>query len=537
MQVPTYDAPQEQLRPVADVAVQAARPGDAALALGQGAESAGAAGQAVAMQAQHQRDADQLFQSEASIKDAYTQFESSLSDRVGTRAWGVAKDTGEWWDKAISDHAGTLENDTQRRLFTQNAQRLRSNSLESATKFEDGQRRAAVEDSAKASIVQSINLAAADFANPATVASAKDDVTKRIQVMAGLGGWTPERRAAEEQQYVTQLHTQVLQNMVDKDSAGAQAYYDAHKAEIAGTARDGIEKVLKVGAIKERSQAATDEIMGKGLTESQALAEARKRFSGEDEDAVVQRISARYAEREQAKNKAERDTSDAAWNAWSRGGMDSIPAHVLANLDGKTLHTLHELENAKVAGSEIKTDWSTYADLRDMARGYPAEFAARDLRQYRSQLGNTEFKQLIDLQEAVQKPESRGDAATLGEQVRAVSQNLKLNKVDTAQFESATYQAIDAEATRLGRKPTFKERQEIVDRMAIQGSKPGMFWSHDARGFQVVGTPDVASFTPKDVPADERVKIEAALKRAGQPVTDASVLQLYTQKVRTKLAK
>lgn len=519
---------------------------------------------------QERQNVDMLFRAETAVKTDYVAFENSVRARKGQSAWGAAQETAKWWDDKLREHSDNLENDAQRRVFSQSVAKLRVSSLNSVAGYEAEQRRLSLEASAQSSIVSSINLAAAEASNalkyetgstelsenvtvtkdaegnetatvgPVTISPGrqgfdisqhKNEILKRTQVLAELNGWAPEVREAKEAEYLTQLHKQVLQARVDKDPAGAKAYFEANKAEINGSDHDAIEKVLKTAGLKETAQTFADEVEQGGMSESNAITMARQNFSGEEEAAVVQEIKTRFREHAEAKDLAQRKAGDEAWDIFAKTKrLSAIPAATLNAMDGKVRLALEKEAKDMASGAEVKTDSAKYYELRQLMRDDPAAFAKRDLRQDFPFLSRGDREEFIKLQT---DPNNMKDAATLDQQLSNTHDLLKWDSGDREKkgaFDSAVTKAINEEQKRLGKKLNFDERQQIIDRMVIEGEVvTGGLYDPDRRYFQVYGTEDAARFEPS-VPKDERAKIEAALKRAGRPVNDAAVLQLYKRK-------
>ena len=225
--VPRYDAPQVELRALPDTRQSSvASPSlfnagaDQQVALGRGMMQAGEQINAIATRMQERENADLLFRAETTLKDEYLKHEASIRERKGQNAWGATAETEQWFAEQEKKHADTLGNDVQRNLFRQQVTRLRQSAMGTISSYESGERRRSIEESAQASIVGSINMAAARAAeglpSPAVPASAdgsapvsvpgapaadnpiagiKTDILKRVQVLAQLNGWAPERRA------------------------------------------------------------------------------------------------------------------------------------------------------------------------------------------------------------------------------------------------------------------------------------------------------------------------------------------------------
>lgn len=534
--VPVYEAPQETLRPIAGVPVDYGQPGNDAIRAGNAIQRAAGVLGDISLQEQNRRNADRIFQAEGAIKADYVNFETGLQNRKGQQAWGVTGDVQRWWDENERKVLEALDNDVQRTTVKQTLAKLRLQSVDAAGKYEDQQRRISVEESAKSSIVGSINLAAAQHSDPAALSTAKNDVVKRVQVLSQLNGWTPERAAIEEQQNLTNLHKQVLQAKIDADPDGAATYYRANKGEIAGTERAEIEKAIGIGTRRAKAQEATDTILARGLSEADALAEVRKKHSGEDEDEIARRVKERYADQAAARERDQRDAADTAWRVYAQSGsLDGIPTTVLNRMDGQALAALRRDSAARTSGDAVKTDWSTFYELKQMAGDNATGFAQVDLRRYFGSLAPEERRSLINLQEQASKPDTAKDVATLEQQLSRAHDLLGWKSSDAeskGQFDSTVYQALDQAQQTAGRKLTFKERQEVIDRMMVDGEVVSGNWyavDRNRRYYEVQGTDDSARFVP-NIPATERQKIAAALQRAGKPATDDAVMALYKAK-------
>lgn len=327
--------------------------------------------------------------------------------------------------------------------------------------------------------------------------------------------------------------------MADADPKAAQSYYDTNKAEIAGTAQVQIERSLRLGGIKVRSQEAADAVMAKGLSETEAFAYVRKHHEGEDEDAILTRVKAQYAEREEATMKYRVAAANSAWRLYAdTGDINAVPSHILAAMDGKDFATLRAQAKRDAAGIKTETDWGVYGDLRFMAANAPETFLGTDLRELYPALAPAEREKLHDLQDTIRKgetPKASADDVTLMQQMTAIYRELgwddaPKDKAKKGALFKAVEDAIYAEQRRLGedKKITDEQRRKIIDRLIVSGEIEGAhWWSFDkpARAFEV--SPDDASRFRVEVPEFERKKIEAALRRAGHRVDDAAVEALY----------
>lgn len=485
----------------------------------------------VAVNMQDRENADMVFRAETAAKNNYLEFLNSVRQRRGQNAWGVTRDAGKWWDEQTTKQSEDLQNDVQRQLFQQKMATLRTQSLGNISFYETDQRRKSLADSAQASIVGSINMAAASPNDTAIVLGAKSDILKRLQVLGKINGWSPELYAAKKSEYITDLHKQVFQSMVDSDPAEARAYYEMHKDEIAGSARDVFEKQIATSTRRRTVQSFGDAVMGDGMNETDALALAHKQFSGEDEDAAVREVRSRFAALNTAREQDQREANDQAWHIYAQTGkVDAVPSSVITRMDGRSLIALRNEAERQALGKPVQTDPTTYYELSQQAANDPQAFMNRDLRNDFSKLAPAQRRHFMDMQQKMKEPAEVENVATLTQQLNAKHNEMSWGASDRekkGKFDAAVYSAIDAEQSRLGRKLSYDETQKIINRLAISESS-GFLGLGTTYFYQVAGTSAAEQFIKDiDVPSVERDKIAGALQRHGDPVTDETIKDLY----------
>jgi hypothetical protein len=529
MQVPSYDQSQVAATPDPTSFQGPSNAGEQAVLAGAAIQQTGSDLQSIAVDQQHLANADTVMRTEAEFKDSYLKMQQSMQNRRGQDAWNVTSDVNDWFEKNQPKYSEGLDNDAQRRAFAATFNSVRQQALETTGRFEADQRRVSMEESGKDSIQASINIAAADHNNQSTVDGARSDITRRVQLMSTLNGWSPEIRDAQMTNSLTDLHKQVIQALVDENPDRARTYYEANKQEIAGSDRDVIDKVIRLGTIRQVAQTATDKIMASGAGETDSLAYARSHFTGQEQDEVVKRVTERFAEADAVRERDQKTSGDRAWNIYSKAGsLNAVPTTLLAGMDGKDRLALQKENDARIAGKLVDTDTTTFYGLQSMASQNPQQFAGTDLRQFYPKLGVEDRKHFIDLQDQVKKTGS-SDVQSLNEQLAQTHEVMKWGASDADKkgaFDSAVTRALSQEQATQGRKLTYDERQAVIDRMAIKGNYPGGPWFHAAPYSDVAGTTKAASFTPT-IPDDERLQITSALKRRNLPANDAAVMQLY----------
>lgn len=491
---------------------------------------------ATASKIQEQVDLDLVFQADTALKSQYLEYQQTANTRKGVNAWGLAGETKKWFDDNIAK-AGTGLTDRQRRVFLQRAETLRLSGMDYYGRYELDERNKATIVSAEANSLSAINVAASD-PTAGNIAISTDLITKNAQARARMEGWSPEVLAAKTAEDIGKLHQQVLQGLVENDPMQAEAYYNEHKAEIPGSMQAEIGKAVRIGTAKEKAQALTDQVIASGMSEAQALDKIRTEYSGDEEDIYVSAVKSRFGEIEAARNKAERDNRDAAFNAIAEAGgdMSKVPAAVISRLDAYDRAQLETYGESLSAGKTVKTDLETYDRLSTLAREQPEAFVDYDLLKDRNSLSDTDFKRFSDLKANLAKPDKVSDIAALEQQLTSRHEALGLTGSDTdgakatnrAKFDKMARDALDAFKTQNGKEPTYKEREELLDRLMLPGTLKGsgVFVDDEARLYEVLDTADQESFE-LTVPDDDRTRIINSFKARDVEPTEAQIVQAY----------
>lgn len=212
------------------------------------------------------------------------------------------------------------------------------------------------------------------------------------------------------------------------------------------------------------------------------------------------------------------------WNQLSYEKQRSVDATIAHNLKGQ----------------EPTTDWNLYYQIqRGLTSADPIErkkWADASLWEARPRLANEQFTKLADMQGSVRKGDPNQELLhvrninqmvddTLASKPLSIDPTPKPGSEDATKankFRRAVQEQLTALETQLGRKSTPDEQRKIIDAMVIEVvTKPGRFWDDTKRRYEM---------TIKDVPEDEKGKITDALKRAGIPVTDQTIIDLFARK-------
>lgn len=216
----------------------------------------------------------------------------------------------------------------------------------------------------------------------------------------------------------------------------------------------------------------------------------------------------------------------------NKGDMNALPMSVRNRIDPGKFNDLMGFASKLAKGEPIATDWGLYYSLASD----PRLLKQVNLGALRHKLGESEFKQLTEHQGKLNNP--KGEDLTQLQSAKEVLNGFLLQAgmdptpkpgkgddseaAKVGQLQAAFQQRIDARERLTGKKLGASELREE----AAQLFKPVR-----TSGFLGFGTDKPAGLvTGKDavqIPDNERTQIEAALKRAGRPVTDAAVEALY----------
>jgi hypothetical protein len=347
------------------------------------------------------------------------------------------------------------------------------------------------------------------------------------------------------------------------DDLAAKAAYARWQGNLTGDDASRIDSALKESSTRGESRRQADSILV-GATDLQgALAELEKRGLDTDVyDQTKRRLVDHFALAKAAEDQHQSDLFDQATLAIDQsatpGDPATVPASTWTTLNPKYKRELLAYQAARAKGVPIATNWDTYYQLRSVASAEATrdQFLQTDLRAFRSQLADGEFKQLTDLQAEMRTNRPKADqhldeVASLDDVInrRLVdvgidpSNNVKNASAPRANaFRFAVEKAVAAEQVRTGKKLSTDEMGKIADQLLIEQTvKTKRAWyspvnplglnpfedgysESKVRTFEI---PGVAA-TVADVPAADATAIRARFQqRHGRAPSDLEVLGVY----------
>lgn len=497
--------------------------------------AAGTAVSALAVKMAHEEDLRGVQDAAAKYQKAAQDFTLDAKDkRTGVAAVGVTKDFDDWHTKTVNEFIDTLPNDAQKSAFATMAGRSGLAVRHDLGGFEVQQRKAAGVQAFKDYTTNTVNLVASAATNDAAVVQV-DGLKANTLAFSATQNYKSgsDEEKALMQEVLTQAHVSRIANMVTNNPIGAREYFTANKDEIAGTQWDNVSKLLKSGDTKILAQNTATELQAKGMDEAQGLDYIRDTLKGDEQAAAALEWKTRWRERDDARERAQKTAADKAWDVYAKTGrLSQVPPAVMAAMDGRDVVAIRKAAERAATDKAVKTDFTTLYDLRKMSVDSPEAFLKLDLNRYRDRLSPADLEQFAILQT---KPEKRQDAATLDAQLSNMHDQMGWGASDREKkglFDKTVTDAVNVEQKRLGKPLDYEQRKKIIDRMVIDGEVLSGHWylnDPNKRYYEVAGSEDASRFAPK-VPDRDKQDITAALKRAGKPVTDAAILQLFKRK-------
>lgn len=215
---------------------------------------------------------------------------------------------------------------------------------------------------------------------------------------ARRGGKSPEWLQERTGREISQFRAGVINRLVTVGRPDAATeYLQTHKAELVGDDLLGAEKVVRAGTLLGKVQRNADEIMRTPeITRADAFERARSIEDPIERRETQQELDVEFRRRDAAEQEQEAILFERAAEFVERG--QSPPAVVLARLKPSQQSSLERRRRQVAGGERQATNWETWYGLTRMAAQNQEDFLAENLLEYRSDLSDTDFKQLAGLQ-------------------------------------------------------------------------------------------------------------------------------------------
>lgn len=480
--------------------------------------------------------------------------------QLGEAAVGAKDRYLEKYSAQLNDLDATATNEEQKAIAARIRYKRETDLDEAAMKHEFVQTAEVEKEKTKANIEAYKNDAALNYMQPGRV---EDAINKQIAAITSYNarnGVPYEATKAD----IAKLKSETRKNVVERMLANgqdqlAEAYYKQTQPDYIADHAAGLEKALELGSLRGQSQRVTDRIMSKYTSYEAAMDAVKEQTSSNPKlrDAVTERVEREFKMLELVdKNKTEQ-TFNNVWNGLTQTKSLGPFVSDVAKLPPTMQRALEQREKMLNNPGPRTNDIAVYTKYMGL-EGKIKDVPESEINGLATKLDQAHHDKIIqrwataraaakgDKKKEYQLTEGLSDETMILNSLRAEG---KLNAADTradafkgnsqkaAIYNEREKEIKDAFALaeeQKGKKLTYKEKQEIVDRHTIQSVKvKKSFLGLDflAKDKNI----PLKDLSPEDarevvVPDSERKKIEEALNARRMPITEDIIRSLYLRK-------
>lgn len=457
----------------------------------------------------------------------------------------VYKEYSELFDKTVNEITSNLQNDQQRNMFRQRAEVSKLQFGNDLTNHIQREKQVYSRQVFDGGLAVELENAGQHWTEPGSVNLSIERTNRLIDQQSELEGWPFAITKAKKQVAESNIHQNVINQAIATDNPEyAKEWYRKNKKKIESTEHPRIEKLLDQSSLKVLAQEVTDDIFSRGLTQDQAVKEVRRKYKGDEENAIISSVRDRFNEEENFKTQKEADAGDAAWKIYSETlDFDQIPLTTLRKMNGKDRESLRAYAEKEKAGESVKTNYAVYYELIQMAEERPAEFRKLNMLKFLPHLSEKHRDQLIKLQTdrteidyvATQAQLAKRGAIRAGLDPKAEGKDNDDGRAISAFYDNLNRKTTAFQETK-GRKPDDKELNQIIDDMLIDR----VFveeWGRDPEKPLTTLTPEELKeayviiekqeVKVSEIPDKERTEITLKLIKAGQRVTEENIARRW----------
>lgn len=501
---------------------------------------------------ENKRKADQLAVYEASAK--LSEVENSLLydpqngalNKRGKDSFSLPAAVQDSYVKMSNDVSNSLANDEQKAVFRRIQMERGAQVDRSVQKHVSGEILRYDNDVTTNFIKNEQDAAIKSYKDPVRVMMSIENQKQAIKDFGSRNGLSTEEIAQKESQLVSSTHKEIINRMLTNDEdISAQEYYQVIKEEVKGTDLADVEKAIEAGSLRGSSQRFVDGLLKEGLSETQALARARAIKDPKLRDATVERTRNEFNIKEAAERQ---ELEQLGKNGLNK--IESKEVKVVADLEklpGWTRMTLGQRNGLKdylgsrISGKDIDTNLAFYANLKTLATTPATKdaFLKTPPEEWLGKLSASDYKKFVDLQAELRQGKKDGDKVLNGwrsddQVVKDVAESAGINPKNKNfnEFSYRVEQAQIAEQERLGRKLNNIELADLTKRLTIPiVTKERSYWFNEEKSMFEATDEELQNIKYKDVPPNEKVKIENSLRKMNRPISEESVRSLYVNKL------
>lgn len=485
--------------------------------IGEGLLAVGDAASAIYRHMRDQQDAQQVLNADTVASTGMNQYVAEARAKTGANAWNLTAESAEAFDSIIAKARNSLTSENAQRVFDARIAQRRQAAASAVFSHELQETKKTTVAAMQGTGVAAIQDAATSYADPDALADARKRLIQSVNGEAQQSGWPAEVREANRLEKLSIMHTMILQSMVaNRNTQAAADYLQANGAEMLAEHRNRATSSLRTSNDIAAAQAFADAVEFEGMTETAAVAKARRELSGEAEERTVREIKQRFADRSAATERQQRDAADVAAQHYARGGLNAIPTSVWELLDGSRqmyfkdkadsdayrIETRAAARASRAAAEESRAYTRsqreraeaadrTYDDLLTMRATDPDAFASMDLRTVEGfgKLSDGQRKDMAESQAKLRDPSAANNIkaidAAIEHGAKAIgASGKKQSAIDLRQqLETYVKQRVTDFAAEKNRAPTAAELRAIVDNGLVKGDIVKDWWP-DASGYR-----------------------------------------------------
>jgi hypothetical protein len=484
-----------------------------------------------------QRATLQAQEAEVKIRQAWYETDTRLRKEFsGTKIGGYQAAVDKWWNEDAKTLGEGLDGRAQmiasRSLVAARdiATRTTSNYAQAETARVEEVGHAA----AKNAVIQSALTAVKDGDVQAAPMAATDIRAKNAR-WGELRNLSADEVAYHNVKDLTTLHSNVISQLSETNPVAARAYWDKldKGKEFDATRVDEVDKLLKQATGQHNAQSFGDEVMAKKMTLEDALAEARKRFDGKDEEMALAEVKTRFTEQEAIQSRQAKAVEKQGWSIlMEKGSMSAIPPSLMVTLREQAPEAERQMRDwlaakarqakADAEGKSDPDEFGRYYTYRVMAMEDPQKFSKLNLTQAQPYVSKQQLNHLVELQGGIERSDAK--AMDLNTQVKTAVSSVKTAILASGldmtpkegsaaateynNFMGSVTMAISEAQRAAGDKPLPPEKLKAIgmDMLRVkyeQGS--GIFGAFRStkKGYQVVADPNSANKNFVDTPYGE----------------------------------
>lgn len=211
---------------------------------------------------QEQIDTGKVAAAEAALQKRLIEWKAQAQQRQGWNANGLSRDFDKWYqEQQLSITNDMLDNDSQRRAFSELAQKVYLRGYQFAANHETREVTKATDESIDAGIEAQIMESAASPGDLQLVEEKRAEITRRVAAKAQLNGWDEKTAAVKTREYLADLHRAQVDQIVQHSAQAAQEYIKRYRSEMAPNDIVRAERIILEQQRKQEAERITKVIM------------------------------------------------------------------------------------------------------------------------------------------------------------------------------------------------------------------------------------------------------------------------------------